>query len=107
MKRRLEEIREQLTQTKVEERPIVEHHPRAKPIRGYADGEGTVVVNPVPDTLDTLIHELFHARYPKWSERYVKAETTRLVRSLTHEEQQALYKAYRSCRTKKTKLTVA
>lgn len=107
MKRRLEEIKEQLSLSKVEERPLCERNPKIKPIRGYSSGNGTVVVNPIPDILDTLIHELLHERYPKWSERYIKSETTRLVRSLTHEEQTALYKEYQACKTKKKKLTVA
>ena len=69
-----------------------------KPIRGSPDGH--VTINPIPDLLDTLIHELLHERYPGWSERTVKRETTKLIRNLSASDMTALNQEYLKCRTK-------
>lgn len=93
-KRYLPLVYDELAKGRIEERPLVEHQPHRKAIRGYCTTKGIVSVNPIPDTLDTLIHELFHRRFPHWSERYVKQQTTMLIRSLSPEEQQKLYDEY-------------
>lgn len=95
---RLDVVYRQLSRTRVHERCLVERKPKRKPIRGYSTGFGVIMVNPIPDILDTLIHELFHEAYPGWSERTVKRETTRLIRSLSPEAMDKLYQEYLSCR---------
>lgn len=44
---------------------------------------GVIYVNPAWGVADTLIHEALHALYPHWSERVVRAQTTRLIGELT------------------------
>lgn len=101
----LDVIYEELNKGAVIEQPLVESHPRRSAIRGYCSPSGVVTVNPIPDILDTLIHELLHRRYPEWTERTVKRETTKLIRKLTPEAQRALYDHYLSVRdrTSRTK----
>ena len=100
-KRFLGGIYDELSKGRVEERPIVEQTPHRRQIYGYChDRTGDIAINPVPSMLDTLIHELFHRRFPHWSERYVKQQTTLLIRSLSPEEQQDLYDRYCQLRTK-------
>lgn len=102
-KRFLPGVYAELTSGRIVEQPIVEHVPARKAIRGYCGVDGKVTVNPIPDILDTLVHELFHRRFPHWSERYVKQQTTMLIRSLTPEEQTHLFEKYSKVRTKKTR----
>jgi len=104
IKRYLPEIFEELEKAPVEERPLGEAG-KEKPIRGWCDGH-TIAVNPIPDVCDTIIHELFHRKYPHWSEKYVKARTTQLIRAMTHEEQKQLYAAYNQKKQPKRKLVV-
>jgi len=104
---RLDDIYAQLSLTKVWEGCLEECKPCRKPIRGYSSGNGHITVNPIPDLLDTLIHELLHERYPGWSERTVKRETTKLIRSLSASDMDALHQEYLKCRSKlKKKKTV-
>jgi hypothetical protein len=98
-KRRLAGIYEELSNGRISEQPLVEHLPRRKAIRGFCAVSGVVTINPIPDTLDTLIHELFHRRFPHWSERYVKQQTTLLIRAMSPEEQQTMYDTYLKRRT--------
>ena len=91
---RLSDIYEELARGDIEERPLIEHRPKRAPLRGYCGKDGRITVNPIPDTLDTLIHELLHRRHPTWSERTVKRETTKLIHSLTPEEMRDLYVTY-------------
>lgn len=59
-------------------------------------GAGTrhITINPIHETVDTLIHELLHRLYPQWSERYVRTRTGRLMRNLSDAEFQAIYDEY-------------
>lgn len=63
----------------------------------YVDGEmegRKIVINPIPEIVDTIIHELLHRLYPRWSERYIKNRTTYLMRRMTDDEVQVLYEEY-------------
>lgn len=53
-----------------------------------------ITINPIHETVDTLIHELLHRLYPSWTERYVRNRTGRLRRTLTDAEIQAIYDEY-------------
>lgn len=104
---RLDDVYAQLSLTKVWEGCLEECKPCRKPIRGYSSGSGHITINPIPDILDTLIHELLHERYPGWSERTVKRETTKLIRKLSTDDMSALHQEYEKCRSKlKKKKTV-
>lgn len=84
----------ELGRGRVEERRLV-HTKGREILDGFMNGS-TVIVNPMPATLDTLIHELFHRRFPKWSESYVRARTTELMRGMTDAQQLQLWKAYQA-----------
>jgi hypothetical protein len=63
----------------------------------FVDGETEgrdITINPVPEVVDTIIHELLHRLYPTWSERYIKNRTSYLMRRMTDEEVQLLYDEY-------------
>lgn len=63
----------------------------------YVDGktEGSAItINPVPEVVDTIIHEVLHRLYPRWSERYIKNRTTYLMKRMTDEEVQLIYDEY-------------
>jgi hypothetical protein len=63
----------------------------------FVDGETegqAITINPVPEVVDTIIHELLHRLYPQWSERYIKNRTSYLMKRMTDEEVQLLYEEY-------------
>jgi hypothetical protein len=45
-------------------------------------------VNPIWNTVDTVVHELLHKLHPGWSERYVRNRTGYLMRRMTDAEVQ-------------------
>lgn len=102
--RYLSTIYDELGKGKIEER-FIREKPRRWHMHGYFDGE-TCVINPASATLDTLVHELFHRRFPKWSEAYVRARTTELLAHMTPDEQQKLFDAYCKQRKQKRTLTI-
>jgi len=50
---------------------------------GICEGK-RVVVDPAPATVDTLIHEVLHRRFPRWGERRVSKTAERIVRQMDH-----------------------
>lgn len=92
--RLLAAVWEELERGRIEERRIV-HDKDRELVDGLMEGQ-TVTINPIPSTIDTLIHELFHRRYPHWGESYVRARTKQLTRCMTSEEELALWKAYQA-----------
>ena len=69
-------------------------------VEGFIDGH-QITVNPAPNVVDSLIHEIVHRMKPEWSEAYVKRETTLLLRSMTDEEIQAFYEEFQRRRRKR------
>ncbi len=57
--------------------------------------EGHITVNPVEHIVDTLIHELIHMVYPSYSERAVCSLTGKVMKELTEDELQTIYREYR------------
>ena len=47
-------------------------------VDGLCEGQ-RIFVNPAPQTVETLLHELLHRRYPRWGEKRVDKTTKRLV----------------------------
>lgn len=72
---------------------------------GFANGTGHITVNPVHQTVDTLIHEILHRLHPEWSENYVRRTTTFIRRRMTDEETLAFYQEYEK-RKRKRKRTL-
>jgi hypothetical protein len=54
-----------------------------------------ITVNPAPNVVDTLIHELLHRRFPTWSEDRVRRETWRVMRQMTPEDVAVWYRKYK------------
>jgi len=44
---------------------------------------GRITINPIPETVDTVAHELIHRLYPEWGELRVAQMTRALVRRMT------------------------
>lgn len=63
-------------------------------VHGMARGQD-IYVNPVPSTVDTILHEVLHVLKPDWSERTVKSYTTRLCTRLTEDEMRQIWNIYR------------
>jgi hypothetical protein len=60
----------------------------------YEPSSGNVYVDPVPNLVDTLIHELLHRRYPRWGEKRVSDTAHRLTMAMSDDERRAWYRAY-------------
>jgi hypothetical protein len=84
------------------EAPIVgseDHH-----VEGLCSWETQeITVNPAPNVVDTLIHELLHRRFPRWSENRVRLETWRVMRQMSDADVQAWYRKYRRLAKRKSK----
>lgn len=71
---------------------------------GYIDdGSKHITVNPVHQTVDTVIHELLHRLHPSWKESYVRRTTTYLRRRMTDAETIAFYQEYQARSRKRRK----
>jgi len=67
--------------------------PRNLWLQGLACGH-TVHVNPLPDTLDTLIHEVLHVIRPHYTEIGVRRRTSQLMRQMGEGELLTLWRIY-------------
>ena len=70
---------------------------RSAPRRNFLHGEqvdGRIIINPAPSVVSILVHELIHQVRPSWQEVTVRQWTTRLMRSLSHEQIEAIYQQY-------------
>lgn len=72
---------------------------------GVVTGNGHITVNPVHQTVDTVIHECLHRAFPAWSETYVRRTTSYLRRRMSDEEIQAMYAEFQK-RSRKRKRPV-
>ena len=75
----LAELEQELNRVRIVEAPIAKD--------GYSHIEGlqesnTIWVNPRIAIVEVVLHELLHARFPKWSERRVNREGRRLLTAL-------------------------
>lgn len=61
----------------------------------FQPSTGAVYVDPAPNVVDTLLHELLHRRYPRWGERRVSDTARRLVTAMSDDERRWWYRAYR------------
>lgn len=91
--RLLEAVTEEMAKGAIYERPIVGSKSHIEGLCNWESGE--VSVNPAPSVVDTLIHELLHRRFPRWSEDRVRAETWRVLSSMTPEAVQVLHREYK------------
>lgn len=61
----------------------------------YEPSSGAVYVDPVPNVVDTLLHELLHRRYPRWGEKRVSETAHRLNTAMSDEERREWYRLWR------------
>lgn len=95
----LAELEEELSRGKVYE---AELKARGQIVYGLCDYEtGAITVDPVPYTVEVLLHELVHRRWPSWSERRVEREAHRLVCSLTRRQLLAWHRRWLAVRKKR------
>jgi hypothetical protein len=73
---------------------------RTKYVEGFIEGN-QITVNPAPNVVDSLIHEIVHRMHPEWGETYVRRETTLMMRSMTDTEIQAFYEEFQRRRRKR------
>ena len=60
-------------------------------VHGVTFSDGSIVINPAVEIVDTVLHEVLHRLRPAWSERAVRARTRRLMNTLSHAEVECLY----------------
>lgn len=63
-------------------------------IYGYLAPNGTIVVNPVPHIVDTLLHELLHKLHPTYTEQAVRSLVGKLMKQASDEDLCAIYDMY-------------
>lgn len=83
----------EMAKGRIYERPIVGSKSHVEGLCNWESGE--ISVNPAPSVADTLIHELLHRRFPRWSEERVREETWRVLSSMSPEDVQALHRDYK------------
>src|SRR5690349_19079070 len=86
-------ITEEMGKGQIFEAPIVGSKDHVEGLCNWESGD--ITVNPAPSVVDTLIHELLHRRFPKWSEERVRVETWRIIRTLSAADVQALPTKYK------------
>jgi len=95
----IEAIDDELRKGRIFEAQIVGSKDHIEGLCNWESGE--VTVNPSVSVVDTLIHELLHRHFPKWSEERVRIETWRVMKSFSAEDVRAWYQKYkRSVRRK-------
>jgi len=96
----LAELVEELAKGNITEADLRDptHH-----LDGFCDySSRRVYVNPRPGVVETLVHELIHRRYPRWSERRVDREAKGILGHMTPAEVDQWYRAYQEIkRTRK------
>jgi hypothetical protein len=77
---------------------IYEADIRAKegPVYGVCLGDVTVVINPAPSIVDSVIHEILHRIHPRMTEKNVCALATKIVRNMSGAEQARWMKKYKA-----------
>ena len=59
---------------------------------------GEVDIDPAPSVMPILLHELVHRMRPDWTELAVQRAASRLMRSLSNTEIQAIFSVYEGVR---------
>lgn len=88
----LEEVWDEMGKGAITEAAL---HDATNHLDGLCDyGSQRVYVNPKPSTVETLLHELIHRRWPRWGERRVDYEAKRLLSMMSHAEVAKWYRRY-------------
>ena len=71
-------------------------------IRGLCVDDEAVYVNPKPDVVEVLLHELLHRTHPRMAEETVSEKALRIMVGMTDEEIRRWVQQYRAVVRKKT-----
>jgi hypothetical protein len=63
-------------------------------VSGYTYPDGSITVNVIPETVDTVVHELLHSLYPRYNEATVRRLTKKLMHDMTDDEIKAFYEVF-------------
>lgn len=85
-------VREELKRGRVFEARLVSDENEC--LDGMVDSDGAVYVDPGPQVLETVIHELLHRSFPRWGEKRVCHTAHRLVMAMSDEERRHWYRAW-------------
>lgn len=91
--KRLQEVTEEFAKGGIFEAEIIDPERHVEGLCDYDTAQ--ITINPKVSVVDTLIHELLHRRYPKWTERRVRQETRLLMGILSHADVASLYQRYK------------
>jgi ethanolamine ammonia-lyase small subunit len=97
----LDAVSQELRRGQIYEAPIIGSDTHVEGLCNWETQE--VTVNPAPNVVDTLIHELLHRRFPKWSEERVRHETWRVMKQMTPADVAIWYRKYKRLAKRKTK----
>lgn len=89
----LEAITDEFGKGRIFEAPIVGSKDHVEGLCNWESGD--VTVNPSVSVVDTLVHELLHRRFPKWSEERVRVETWRVMKQFSPADVRAWYRKYK------------
>ena len=64
-------------------------------IYGLWEPDGTITINPLPDTVNTVLHELLHELKPQYKERTIRQVVGKIMKQMSEEEVQAVYTEYK------------
>jgi hypothetical protein len=63
-------------------------------IYGYWLPEGKIIINPIPHTVDTILHELVHEHHQDFSDHAVRSVVGRLMGQMSEDELQGVYEEF-------------
>ena len=97
------ELTDEFKRGRITEAPIVSE---GSHVSGICEGQ-RIVINPAPEVVDTLLHELLHRRYPAWSEARVRKTTARMLFYMDTRTVRTWYRRYnRAKRTRSSTVLV-
>jgi hypothetical protein len=93
----LKELRHELRKGGIHEAPL-----KAKGwhLDGLCDhGKGAVYIDPAPNVVETVLHEVLHRRYPRWGEKRVDRTARKLLRSMNSRQVRWWYRQFQQIKT--------
>ncbi len=86
----LQDLYDELSRGRIYECSLNDPHWR---LDGLQDGDN-IYIDPRPAIIETLMHELLHRRFPRWSERRVTKEARSLLSRMGDADLASWWRAY-------------